>query len=688
LGIWITPRDHFSDAAEGTERKLKKETSCINTRTILDYVRAHNNGDCSGLLGNLDPDIDALPNPEEFLRDPNNWISCAVVATLHRRAKSILNDDQTPYKIARFAIENLSLGYVQKIFIKAFWSTKTALRHSQRINDKFNRSKKVEVVELGRNEALVRLHWDHAMGVSKDLCLYNQATYSFMPLTWGGAPVRLEERCCAFDGASYCEYHIRWPARNRLHEVFSRFYTSKTVLMETITEMEADKRIIEQKYEEVHRLNQELNEKIKQLLAIQDTGKAILSVLDLEKLLAVIMNILFSVCNLDRAVIMLVNEDKGCLEFLHGTGFDSATHEAIQDYRVPLHRVSNILVRVTSTGRSEYIPKVEGSPLRKGNLLLARGKPSSAFVVPLITRSKVIGVIATDGVDGAGVPEETRETLEVFAPQIAIAIENARLYRSLQEKMDDLKRSQALLSRAEKFSFLGNLAARLAHEIKNPLTAIGTFIQLLPQKYEDEEFRNDFYQIAMEETMRVNNLITELLDLVKPRESHFDYNDIRELINKMILLISPQSKAKNIQVISDFDEAIGPVWMDSEKMKQIILNLLSNAIEFTPRNGRIAIKTRKGGGENNSGAVCIEIGDNGIGIPPSDLNRVFEPYFTTKHKSSMHSGTGLGLFIAHQHMQDHGGTIEVKSVVNAGATFILTLPQCASPELDEETPKQ
>jgi signal transduction histidine kinase len=654
---------------------LEKETSCINTRPIFEYVRAHNNGDCSGLLGNLDGEVDVLPHAEDFFKDPNNWVSCAVVTELHRRAKVILNDEQAPYKIARFAIENVSLGYIQKIFVKAFWSTKTALRHIQRINDKFNRSKRVELVEMGRNEAKVRLHWDRAMGVSKELCLYNQGTYTFMPLTWGSAPLRLQEGCCAFEGAPYCEYLLRWPARNRFYEVVSRFYTSKSVLMETITEMEADKRIIEQKYEEVNRLNKELKGRIKQIMAIQDTGKAILSVLELEQLLAVIMNLLFSVCKLNRAIIMLVNQEKGCLEFLHGTGFDSAAHEAIQNYRVPLHRVSNMLVRVTSTGRSEYIPEVGASTLKKDNILLSRGKPTSAFVVPLITRSRVIGVLATDGVEGAGVPEETRETLEIFAPQIAIAIENARLYRSLQERMDELKRSQALLSRAEKFSFLGNLAARLAHEIKNPLTAIGTFIQLLPHKYDDEEFREEFYEIAMEETMRVNNLITELLDLVKPRESHFAYGDIRELILRMVRLIAPQSKAKSIQVACTFDESIGTVWMDSEKMKQVILNLLSNAIEFTPKHGKIEIKMGKGNRHVESGALWIEISDTGIGIPPSDLNKIFEPYFTTKHRSSMHSGTGLGLFIAYQHMQDHGGTIEVKSQVDSGTTFLLSLPQ-------------
>jgi len=667
---------------------LEKETSCINSKVIFEYVRAHNGGDVSSLLGNLDPEVDALPDQEAFFTDPNNWMSCTVICNLYGRAKEILKDRDAPYQMAKFAIQNLSLGYIQKIFVKAFWSTRTALKHIQKINDKFNRSKQVELVEVRGNEAVLRLHWDRKMLLSKDLCRYNQGTYTFMPLIWGGAPLDLEEVSCFFEGAPYCEYHLHWPAKNQLHEVISRFLTSKSVLMETISEMEADKKIIEHKYEEVSCLNQELNIRIKQLTAMQETGKAILSVLDLDQLLSVIMNLLFSVCQINRAIIMLVNEEKQCLEYIHGAGFDDETFAAIKGYKVPLHRVSNMLVRVTNTGRAEYIPEIEGSSLKKDNILLRQGKPVSAFVVPLITRSKVIGVMATDGVEGKGVPKDTREILEIFAPQIAIAIENAKLYKNLQDKMEELRHSQVLLSRSEKFSFLGNLAARLAHEIKNPLTAIGTFIQLLPHKYDDEEFRRDFYQVAMEETVRVNNLITELLDLVRPKESHFAYGDLHELINKMVLLVSPQSKAKNIEIRLAFDKRIGPVWMDTEKMKQVILNLLSNAIEFTPKGGRIEVGTRRRLREDELGVIYIEVRDNGIGIPSSDLNRVFEPYFTTKHKSSIHSGTGLGLFIAHQHMQDHGGTIEVSSSVNKGATFILTLPETAPAQSGQEGVKE
>jgi len=653
---------------------MEKETSCINSRAIIDYIKAHNKGDCSPVLEGLDPEINALPDPEGFLRDPNNWVSCTVVCKLFERAGVVFNDEMAAYKIARYAVENAALGYAQGIIVKAFWSIGKGLKNLQKINDKWNRSKKVELVEIRRNDAIVRLHWNAQMDTSKDICLYNQGAYTFIPLIWGGRPITLEEECCYFDGGPYCEYHLRWTFRNRLYEIYSRFFTSKSVLMETIGEMEEDKQVIEGKYEEVNLLNLELNYKIKQLMAIQETGKAILSVLDFDQLLNVIMNILSNVCKINRAMIMLVNSEEDCLEHLYGFGFDGDVPEAVKDYRVPLGRVSNILARVASTGRSEYVPEVDSSNLRKENVIIRHGKPRSVFVVPLITRSKVIGVIATDASHGEEIPKETRETMGFFAPQIAIAIENARLYNRLQDQMMELKRSHALLSRTEKFAFLGNLAARLAHEIKNPMTAIGTFLQMLPQKYDDEEFRQEFREIALEETMRVNNLITELLDLVKQRETHFEFNDIHDLIDKMILLISPQSNAKKIEVVRRFDPAIGQVWLDYEKMKEVILNLLSNALESIPMGGEIEIVTRICKKNKKAKNICIEIRDDGEGIPESMIENIFDPYFTTKHKSNIHNGTGLGLFIAHKNMRDHGGSIEVNSKVNVGTTFFLTLP--------------
>jgi len=653
---------------------MEKQASCTNIKPIFHYLEANHAGDLRDLVNRLHPEIDALDDPVGFLCDGNNWVSTEVVVKLLERAKRALKDDRAAYHIGEFAVENVSLGYIQKIFVKAFWSSKMGFKHVQKINDKFNRSKRVELASIQRGGAVIRLHWDSNMVLSKDLCLYNQAIYTFMPTIWLGMPMKLEETRCYFEGHPYCEYHVTWPFQNKIREYLSRFFSSRTMLIDIIAEQEKDKEIIEQKYEEVNRLNVELNQKIKQLMAVQDTGKAILSVLDLSQLLTVILNILSNVCRLNRTLIMLVSEDGRHLEYMHSIGFDGGVPKEVQKYKVPMDRVSNIIVRVANTGRSEYIPRVKDSKLSRENIILDLGKPSSVYVVPLITRSKVIGVIAMDAADQGGVPKEIRDTMEIFSSQIAIAIENARLYSKLNEQMAELKRSHALLSRAERFSFLGNLAAGLAHEIKNPMTAIETFLQLLPQKFDDREFREDFHKIALEETARVNNLITELLDLCKTRKTHFEFSDIHDLLNKMILLVSPESNAKKIEVIRRYSPAIHQIWMGSEKMKEVVLNLLSNAVEFTPENGKIEISTRKIPAADGLENIQIEIKDNGAGIPEVMLNKVFDPYFTTKHKSHLHKGTGLGLFIAHKNMQDHGGTVDVKSSVSIGTSFFLTLP--------------
>ncbi|MBN2418718.1 MAG: GAF domain-containing protein [Deltaproteobacteria bacterium] len=654
---------------------MEKEVCCVNSRAIVNYVKKYDKGLLDDLFFNLDPELDLLTDKEGFLTDHNNWISCTVASKLYERARILLKDEMAAFNIARFAVENFHLGYLQWIIIRAFWSTKNVLNALQKINDRYNRNKRIELVEIKGNNAVVRFHWNPKMEVSKDICLYNQGIYSFMPIVWGGKPAIIEEECCYFNGAPYCEYKLKWSVQNRFYEIFSKFFKSKTVLAETIAEMDRDKKLLEKKYEEVNLLNIQLNDKIRQLQAIQETGKAILSVLNLENLLTVIMNTLSNICCINRAIIMIVNEKDEHLEYLHATGFTSDIPGEVKNYRVSLKRVNNILVRVTNTGRSEYIPDVNSSTLRKDNIVLIYGKPKSVFVVPLITRSKVIGVIATDAVDGEGVPDETRSTLEVFAPQIAIAIENARLYKKLQEQMTELKRSHTLLSRTEKLAFLGDLAARLAHEIKNPMTAIGTFIQMLPYKFDDKEYRENFHKIAMEETERVNGLISELLDLVNTKETKFESSPVHELIDKMVLLVSPQSNAKRIKVQKEYDPELFKVWLDSEKFKQIILNLLSNAVEFTPEHGNIRITTLRNPKDIKEG-LCIRIivEDNGEGIPKSTIDKIFNPYFTTKHKSKDHKGTGLGLFIVHQNVHDHGGTIEVRSRINEGTQFIIDLP--------------
>src|SRR4030043_2483082 len=126
---------------------MEKETSCINTIAIIDYVKEYNNGDLSGLLEHRDTEMDSMPDPEGLFYDPNNWISCDVISELYKRARLIFHNEMVAYDIGRYATENISMGYTQRIIVKAFWSINQALKHVQKVNDQLNRSKKVELVE-------------------------------------------------------------------------------------------------------------------------------------------------------------------------------------------------------------------------------------------------------------------------------------------------------------------------------------------------------------------------------------------------------------------------------------------------------------------------------------------------------------------------------------------------------------
>jgi len=182
---------------------VEREINCANTKVIIEFIKAHKKEVCPSILTGLHPEIDEMADPEGFLTDRDNWISCDIVTKLFKNVKKLFHNPRIAYEIARFGAESISLGYVQTIIVKAFWSTKRGLKSVQKINDKLNLSKKVELVSITRNSAVVQLHWHPGMQTSKDLCLYNRGVYTFMPLIWGGRPLNLRESCCYFDGAPF-----------------------------------------------------------------------------------------------------------------------------------------------------------------------------------------------------------------------------------------------------------------------------------------------------------------------------------------------------------------------------------------------------------------------------------------------------------------------------------------------------
>jgi signal transduction histidine kinase len=291
--------------------------------------------------------------------------------------------------------------------------------------------------------------------------------------------------------------------------------------------------------------------------------------------------------------------------------------------------------------------------------------------IPLILKGQLIGIINLGYKFNKDIySHEDIELLSTLANQTAIAIENARLY-------EDLKRSKSYIRRADRLASLGTLTAGLAHEIRNPLVAIKTLTQLLPERLDDEEFRNQFLQIASGEVDRISSLVTELLDFARPSDPKLELEDINAVLDGMILLVSTETKKKQINIIKNYAADLPPLQIDREQIKQVFLNILLNGIEATSENGKIMVQTRsflKPGGDTY---IQVEFTDTGCGIPEDYLEDIFNPFFTTKS-----SGSGLGLSISNQIIQDHRGYIDVESQLGKGSSFFINLP------VNQEYPKR
>jgi signal transduction histidine kinase len=313
-------------------------------------------------------------------------------------------------------------------------------------------------------------------------------------------------------------------------------------------------------------------------------------------------------------------------------------------------------------------PELEGkqrSP-EEEELLKLMTRFQAEVSLPLIYMDRLIGFINLGHrFEEAMYYREDLELLNTLANQLAIAIENANLY-------ENLKKSQNIMRRADRLASLGTLISSLAHEIRNPLVSIKTFTQLLPERMEDEEFRNYFLKVASGEIDRLTTLINELLGFARPSEPNLQGEDVNAIIEKIEFLIVTEARKKNITISKDFMANLPSVNVDAEQIKQVLLNILLNAIQAIPGEGKVWIETRVVQvlrEEATERFVQIEVRDNGVGISKENLDRVFDPFFSTRP-----DGSGLGLAISYQIIHEHGGFIDLESEVGKGTSFRVNLP--------------
>ncbi len=239
-----------------------------------------------------------------------------------------------------------------------------------------------------------------------------------------------------------------------------------------------------------------------------------------------------------------------------------------------------------------------------------------------------------------------------------------------------LKMLEEEMKRLDRLDFWSRLTIRMAQEIKNPLVPIRTFTQLLPQKYQDPEFRKDFYEVVSGEVNRLNALIEQLISFAHPRKTEYRYVDVGEILEKTLGVLEEQIRENQIKIERRFEEGLPLIAIDLEQISQVFYHLVLNAVQAMPNGGELTITTRLHKDvvsdvfrEKGQGCVEIEFRDTGTGISPENLDKIFAPFFTTKIK-----GAGLGLAVAKRHVEEHHGRIEVSSEENKGSSFKVLLP--------------
>jgi PAS domain S-box-containing protein len=251
----------------------------------------------------------------------------------------------------------------------------------------------------------------------------------------------------------------------------------------------------------------------------------------------------------------------------------------------------------------------------------------------------------------------------------------------LKAKTLDLTAMTAQLWQASKLTTMGELAASIAHELNNPLATISLRIELLANSLSHDEEKSHLLKIIAAEVERMAKLIGRLLRFSHQHDHEFLPLNIRDEIESSLELVEYHLRARKIQVVREFDAILPTIQADSEQLRQIFLNLLTNASDAMPQGGTLVTRLRSVEAENGGRGVRIELTDTGFGITPANLERIWEPFFTTKPEGK---GTGLGLAISRRAIEAHHGTISIGSNSGKGTTVRIFLPAIHGPRAESK----
>ncbi|MBN1485792.1 MAG: PAS domain-containing protein [Chloroflexia bacterium] len=396
------------------------------------------------------------------------------------------------------------------------------------------------------------------------------------------------------------------------------------------------------------------------LNALYETALVLNSTLELDQVLDLILRQLRQVIPYDSASIQRLREDQ--LEIVACQGWGEP--EKIVGLVFPLtpgfpnHRVVQSKQPLAIEDAAGVYP-VFGEQAD----IYGSGHIRSWLGVPLIVKEQLIGMVTLDRATVRAYTQEEIQLALAFANLAVSAIENARLYGDLRQQMAQLRRTQAQLVQSAKLAAVGELAAGVAHEINNPLTSVLGYAEILQEESAGQVYGQELAIIARE-ARRARDIIRNLLRFareVRPQRSRCDVN---ALIQETLNVVRYHLETGGITIQEVYAPDLVELELDPGQIKQVVLNLISNAAQAMPEGGTLCLQTVL-----REDSVAISISDTGRGIAAENLERIFDPFFSTRVQ-----GIGLGLSLSLGLIEEHGGHIDVESQAGQGSTFTVCLP--------------
>jgi signal transduction histidine kinase len=387
-------------------------------------------------------------------------------------------------------------------------------------------------------------------------------------------------------------------------------------------------------------------ERLDNYLRLIDIARDLASTLDLDMLLDRIVQAAADITSAEAASILLYDSTARQLYFQVATNIDEPTMRGLV---VPLE--GSIAGWIVTNQKTVRIDDAHEDARYFGDIEQTTGFPTKSILgIPLITKNKVVGVLEALNKKEGKFTSSDENLLSVLGAQAAVAIENARLFQQ------------------------SDLISEFVHELRTPLASLSTATYLMMRPEISSQQQEQIINNIHNETLRLNSLASSFLDLARLESGRVHFRkstfDVMDLLHECRDIMASKANEDRIQIRVIEPDRLTTLEADRDKIKQVILNLLSNALKYNRPNGSVILKT-----ESHENDLTISVQDTGVGIPEDAVGHVFEKFYRVRESESKAVGTGLGLSICKKIVQGHGGTIEVKSRMGIGTNILISLPR-------------